>query len=157
MSFDSGPASPTPHELPEAWRKEQEQMFQGVTEGALNEFIAQYDDRFQVRVLDVYDPKQEHGFVLMASATSKTVSSYLISWNPEGQELTRTSISVEDQGRGIGTGLLGVTEDIARKLGARQLIIEAIIPQHFRFWEKQPGFKLDRRACKAYKKLNPSA
>jgi len=68
-----------------------------------------------------------------------------MTWGPLDKTLNRYDIALDDQlrGRGLSTQINQITENLARSLGAKKLVLSAIVNDRWREHLLKNGFRRD--------------
>ena len=90
-----------------------------------------------------YDASIENAYFLPGAAKSDNVPVYEITWNPLTGDLFWCIVLVRTKGKGIGTALKEMTEELAKTLGAKRMVCEHILDEHLDYWKKQVGYIVD--------------
>ena len=121
--------------------------FQEAIETTLLDFSDQTgDSNFVFEKIEVPYQLDPPVVLAMATVSSKKLRYFLISWLPAQKTLTRTMIMIREgyEGKGIGSIMNPITEEIAKKLKCSSVTIEAIIRTSRDYWEKKPDYILDK-------------
>ncbi|MEK6963617.1 MAG: GNAT family N-acetyltransferase [Nanoarchaeota archaeon] len=127
------------------WRREQRNHWCQTLTTRLNLLAQRIEDDIETTIKEAYDPTIKGAYLLMGSTCSTKLRVYELCWSPLSKMLTRWNILVDPshEGRGIGTAVTEMTEGLAIDLGAKQIVIDAIVNEKsLHYWAQRPGYTL---------------
>ena len=141
----------------ESWRSHHINEFKDKFELAMDKFglVFRYKDQIHGYINENYDPKIPNYYNLHGSVViPRHLEAYDIWWNPIKRELVRYNLEVASKGKGYGTMITNITEELANNLGVEKLIISTIINDRWKEKLINQGYTPDQKTeDKVYKIL----
>tara|TARA_Y100000310_G_scaffold339368_1_gene431832 strand:+ start:2162 stop:2641 length:480 start_codon:yes stop_codon:yes gene_type:complete len=124
------------------WKRLQIERFGTALTNAFQILADRFSDNFKLTI-EEYDSTVENIYALLASCRSEKVPIYEVEWQPMREIFIFWNIYVNPdyRGKGIGTTVNELTQDMALGLGAKRLIIQDIIPGNLEFWSNRDGYE----------------
>lgn len=131
--------------LPLIWRGLQVKTFTGALRRNFDDFGNRIQDEFSIKVSEGYDPKIPNAYILIASIESKKFLSACIDWRPLRKRVNGLIFFVQPEyrGKGIGSELIDVTEDIGRDLNVERVEFFPIIEENLDYWKGKRDYQLN--------------
>jgi len=112
-------------------------------EAILLQYEAQLGEKLTIFRTGVYrDTLSNRGVTFTAEAKSDNVPIYKIGWSPLEKTLYWTLVLVLEKGRGTGTRLRQMTEELGINMEAEKIVCQYIYRRHLEYWQKI-GYQVD--------------